>query len=391
MVARGLGTSPLENVLVGALRDAFESNGWRVRADDASGCDLLVWSRDDGRPYAVEINVARDVRFPHLEALLADAFVRARRGASRVDALPLPVVGAPLLTDRAAAQLREYARAFLDRAPYGLIDGEGRLELHGPGLESVRRVDGRRPKPERVKSPSPYDPFSDLNQWMLKVLFAARLPPELLTAPREAVRNAHQLAILAGVSVPSASRFVSYMKRERWLAGDERRIEVLRSEELLRRWQASSAKPVQELRAKWLLPSNDPRAQLDRGMAALHERRGHDDSRACLAMFAAAERLGYGHARGVLPHVYYDGDPGRILEALGATPAHENEGADIALRLPPLREAVFRGMVVRDGVPVSDVIQVWLDVANQPARGQEQAEHMWRRVIAPSLLRGLEP
>jgi hypothetical protein len=181
------------------------------------------------------------------------------------------------------------------------------------------------------------------------------------------------------------------MKREGWLAGDERRVELLRLEELMRRWSSSSSKPVQEIRAKWLLPTGDPVAQLDRGMAALHERGGADDARACVALFAAAERLGYAHARGVMQHVYYDGDPGRVLEALGALPALENEGADIALRRPAFRESVFRGMVIREGVPVSDALQVWLDVASQPARGHEQAEHMWRRIITPNILRRAQP
>ncbi len=225
---------------------------------------------------------------------------------------------------------------------------------------------------------------------MLKVLLADRLPPSLLTSPRQAVRNAHQLSMLAAVSLPSASRLVAHMKREGWLGTHERRLEPLRLEDLMVRWQSSSARPVQELRAKWLLPSNDARVQLDRGMKALHER-GADAPRACIAQFAAAERLGFAHARGIMQHVYYEGDLGEVLEALAAVPARENEGADLALRRPPFRESVFRGAVVRDGVAVSDALQVWLDVASQSARGQEQAEHMWRRVIVPNILRGARP
>jgi hypothetical protein len=32
---------------------------------------------------------------------------------------------------------------------------------------------------------------------------------------------------------------------------------------------------------------------------------------------------------------------------------------------------------------VADIIQVWLDVSNHPARGKEQAEQIWKRVLAP--------
>jgi hypothetical protein len=44
---------------------------------------------------------------------------------------------------------------------------------------------------------------------------------------------------------------------------------------------------------------------------------------------------------------------------------------------------VFRASVVRDGVPVADILQVWLDVGAHPARGEEQAEEIRHRVLAP--------
>src|SRR5256884_6005999 len=42
--------------------------------------------------------------------------------------------------------------------------------------------------------------------------------------------------------------------------------------------------------------------------------------------------------------------------------------------LPGNRESVFRGVVEKSGLPVSDIIQVWLDVGQHPARGKEQAD-----------------
>jgi hypothetical protein len=39
-----------------------------------------------------------------------------------------------------------------------------------------------------------------------------------------------------------------------------------------------------------------------------------------------------------------------------------------------------------NGVLASDVLQVWLDVAAHPARGAEQAEEIWRRVLAPMVV-----
>ena len=41
-----------------------------------------------------------------------------------------------------------------------------------------------------------------------------------------------------------------------------------------------------------------------------------------------------------------------------------------------------------DGVPVADVIQCWLDVSGEPARGAEQAALLWRRVLGPAIANG---
>jgi hypothetical protein len=34
-------------------------------------------------------------------------------------------------------------------------------------------------------------------------------------------------------------------------------------------------------------------------------------------------------------------------------------------------------------MPVSDILQVWLDVAAHPSRGKEQAEQIRRRFLSP--------
>ena len=43
------------------------------------------------------------------------------------------------------------------------------------------------------------------------------------------------------------------------------------------------------------------------------------------------------------------------------------------------RESVFRAAVIHEGVPVADILQVWLDVSFHPARGEKQAEEIRRR------------
>ena len=58
-----------------------------------------------------------------------------------------------------------------------------------------------------AKSPSgPSHIFSDLNQWMLKVLLAPKIPERLLAAPRAEYRNVSELAGAANVSTVGRDR-----------------------------------------------------------------------------------------------------------------------------------------------------------------------------------------
>jgi len=56
---------------------------------------------------------------------------------------------------------------------------------------------------------------------------------------------------------------------------------------------------------------------------------------------------------------------------------------DVYGRIPAAQESVFRAAVARDGVPVCDVVQVWLDVSSHLARETSQTEEIRRRFLAP--------
>jgi hypothetical protein len=106
--------------------------------------------------------------------------------------------------------------------------------------------------------------------------------------------------------------------------------------------------------------------------------------RVCLGLFAAAEALGLGFVHGVEPYLYLERMSQDVLESLGLSANGAEQHADIFIRIPGNRESVFRGAVLKDGMPSSDILQVWLDVAQHPSRGKEQADLIWRRILAPA-------
>jgi hypothetical protein len=95
--------------------------------------------------------------------------------------------------------------------------------------------------------------------------------------------------------------------------------------------------------------------------------------------------LGVGFVHGAAPYIYLENLNPAALEQLGLSVEHAKGQPDAYARIPENKEAVFRAAVQHKGVPVSDILQVWLDVSNHPGRGKEQADQIWKRILAPSI------
>jgi hypothetical protein len=362
---------------VGHLADALESAGWRLVRPKAAGSDLQV-SRGEQR-FAIELKYAREPRRPILRALLADAILsgRARAGEREVVA----VVGAPAISSAMAASLEAYASEVAPGQPFGYVDERGLVRLHGPGLEDVRREPAPAGPATRPQA-QPRDLFSDMNQWMLKVLVARPLAEKMISIPRQPVGSAARLARVAGASVPAAWRLLTALNEAGHL---DERGHLVRIGELFARWRAAALRPQRELGAIWILPGRSPLERLRRELANMAK--GSAPS-AGLGLFAACDALGVGHVRGAPVHLYVRRADPEMLEKLGLIVAEDGRAADLVLRVARWPESIFRAAARIDGVPVSDVIQCWLDVSSHPARGGEQAAFIWKRVLGPALASG---
>lgn len=368
----------LEQRVVDLLRRA----GWKVKRPPAGGelrPDLLA--QRGGHSYTIEVKSAPEGRRDRLLPLLAQAILQARAFAARSPAsvAPLAIVGAERVSEALVGDLERFVQQYAPDAAVGLVDMEGFQWFRGPGLDpSMNAPRGRAERRLRVRARegAASHLFSDLNQWMLKVLLAPTIAPDLLHAPRGEYRNASQLAAAANVSVMSAFRFVRQLRLDGFLDESSSILSLVRLDDLLRRWQAESLRPARDIPLRWIL-RGDPARQL------------HDALRAnvscCLGLFAAADALGLGFVHGVAPFVYLERlEPG-VLDRLGLSLEAPGDAPDVYVRVPAARESVFRAAVRRNGVPVSDAVQVWLDASAYPARGAEQADLIYRRVLRPLL------
>jgi hypothetical protein len=303
--------------------------------------------------------------------LLAQAVLQAARRAGR-DAAPLAVVAAPRIAPRAAEQVLDFAREYAPRVSVGVVDLEGFRAFRGPRLEPLNARPPERPAGVAPPRREAGHLFSDLNQWMLKVLLAPDLPEEMLSAPRGQYRNASELARAADVSVMSAFRLVRRLRDEGYLHESASRLSLVRRDTLFQRWQASAQRSAEEAPMRFVLPG-DTVVRLRTVLAR---------DRACLALYAAADALKLGHVEGVPPHVYVERfQPMNVSAGRSFRPCAAGEAPHFIFRKASAPESVFRAVVRPAGVAACDVLQVWLDVAADPARGREQAEIIRRRVL----------
>jgi hypothetical protein len=331
----------------------------------------------------VEVKAATEGRRDRLIPLLSQAILQAQAFARQFPerAAPLAVVAARRVPESVADDIKQFAERHAPEVAVGVIDGEGFRSFLGPGLEGLDAKPSLHAA-SRVVSPQHLpDLFSDLNQWMLKILVGQRLPASLIELPREPIRNASQLAEAARVSVMSASRLVNQLTSRGFLDETDQRLQVVRVEELLEWWTSSNREAAKEIPAHWILKSG--KDQLCAAVRQYTSRQIHNQPRCCLGLFAAADALGLGFVRGAPAHIYFERLTLDALNRLGLAIDRSARLPDVTVRIPANPEAVFRPRVFSDNVPVSDVLQVWLDVSTHPARGKEQAREIRRRVLKP--------
>ena len=359
------------------LLAALKRVGWSLHPGDGP---VTFWAAKGSRRYPFYFRQARDARRVDIQALFADAILRGRANSRGPFAA---VVGAPMISSAMERSIEQYIAEIAPDQAYGYVDEQGLVRFHGLGLEAAQGESSRRTPQRSTGQDRPRDLFSDLNQWLLKVLAGRNLPAEMISIPREPVWSVAELSARARVSSPAAWRLYSAL-REAGHLDDSGNLSLFR--DLMARWRAAVQRPQQRVGARWILPGRDPLGRLRTSLSEL--RNQAEQPQACLGLFAACDALGVGHVRGAPLHLYVRHVQPELLEHLGIAIAPNDQQPDMLLRITRWPESLFRAVVHIDGIPVTDVIQCWLDVSTEPARGAEQAAFIWRRVLGPALANG---
>lgn len=351
------------------VRGVLAEADWIV--EPAGPIDLLA--RRGSVALAVGIKVlAGSGGAARLIPVWSHAWLKAKEAAPP-DHIPVAVVVADRIASRATEALMHFIAEVAPEASAGIIDRTGLRRFRGTHLQDLNATVRRARRSASQGRRAPINLFSDLNQWMLKVLLAQDLPEGMLQAPRGEYHGPSELAKAADVSAMSASRLISQLRSDGFLDESAPNLRLVRRRNLLMRWQSAvAAQPVVEHDWKEVLRGASG-SIADRWLA------GHGG---CLGLFAAATAHHLGFVDGVPPHVYADsGHEGGTDIAAGWVKVGRKELPDLVVRTPSAPESTFRGMVEISGRPVADILQVWLDVVSHPTRGREQADHIRAQVL----------
>src|SRR6202162_265545 len=162
------------------VAEVFRRGRWKVRekADAGGGRPDLI-AEHAGKKYVIEIKRSSEGRKDRLIPLVSQAILQAQEGARHLPGhtVAVAIVVANHIPDSVALQVKKFARRHAPNIAVGVMDLEGMRSFDGHGLE---QFNSERPRARNTISPANRVPspqlFSDLHQWMLKVLLAPSIP-----------------------------------------------------------------------------------------------------------------------------------------------------------------------------------------------------------------------
>src|SRR5215469_14827174 len=167
------------------LTRTLQNAGWQVKQSRRSDFGVGIEARQGKNIYVFQFKVLSESRKDRAIPLISQAILEAQRAAAQIlgHAIPVAVLASDHISDSLSEHVKDFALRHAPDVGVGIIDNRGLRRFAGHGLEALNRQRSRviEDPPKPVSSGNL---FSDLNQWMLKILLSRTIPESLLAAPR---------------------------------------------------------------------------------------------------------------------------------------------------------------------------------------------------------------
>jgi hypothetical protein len=377
----------IDSVAQSAIREALSDLGFKIEKEEmaAADRDVDLLARKGPERYAIEVKAQAPFRREQFRGAVADSILRLKFVQKVHPWKPLLCFWLDKASPKAVSELREYVQKHARQFNWLLVDASGWRKWQIDKREGeLLRAWHSQLNPWQAPERAPH-PFSPRYQWMLKLLLLPGLDKHYWRGPEERPLNAKGLARSANVSQSHVSNFLSALESFDYLRRDNKQFRFPHIQRLLDDWSSAlrfrSGKIFQ---AKPLYPQVSPDDALRELLKSLSEE-GVDPRRypegAVLSSHYACHLLGLGYSNVKSLRLYVGVVP-NILERLNLVKANPGEGS-WEIVVPRARDAVFGGRVHVGNLMVCDVLQCYLDVRSSPARGSEQAEFVFEKVLEP--------
>jgi hypothetical protein len=320
-----------------------ESAGPKVRGQQA---DLLVKFKLAGQDHTLLLEITSVGQPRQIRA----AITRLGELRAEMDGV-YPVAVAQYISSQGAALLKRNGLGYLD------LSGNCFLNFANVLIE-------KEGKPNLRPSTRP-----------LKALFApraTRVVRALLVEPSHLWRL-DELARASQVSLGHAHNVLKRLGDLAWVErGEQQRIVLSKPADLLDAWVDAYTYRLNGI-ATYFSPE-----RITRKLVGELARAGQDAGRRLAFTLHAGAALVAPNVRFPAIHCYVEGDPEPIARALGLRPG-EDEG-NVYL-MTPYDPGVFHAPIIKSGIPVVSLPQLYVDLYHYERRGREQAAHIRREAM----------
>lgn len=341
------------------------------------------------RRYRIAVERARLPGAEEIECRIARAWLRLRSNDQAPDgSTPLIVVMVKAFSERTRDRLERFLERHGVRVPWLLTDGERVLALAAVLLPATAswRPDATSSRPRRRTTAARIG-LTDKALSCVKALVYAGAPglrPGGYAISRAspsssfgAIHSIDDLARSAGTSKAHAYRFVNQYRQLGFVQGGPNELVLVRRTELLQRFADRVVAAEPSLAA---IPAS---ASVDAWLQQLPRRMG--DLRIAVGAHRAAGLLGIHEVVGAPLTIFvadaFDSVASRLeLKLVTAS----DRQAPIILRHPRFPQALWRGLLdaPKSELPVTDLLQCYVDLLHDPYRGRDLAEAIARATPA---------